>query len=770
MPRQSATSVSAAGASPRAPPALLTSTSSRGPTTVGQARHVVGRRYVALHRAAPDLLGERLEPVGPPRGAHHVEPLGREPTGRRRADPAAGPRHHCEAPPTAGRHRPRGAHAPTPAGRTAVGSTAIHVASAARAAGRPRRTTPSAEVLAALRRRAARATTTHASPRLGQPGHLRGHRAEHHRPPGEAGGPPAGAVQGRPHRLDGRVRRRGPRAGVRGRRGHVRAAAAARRPRPARCRRRSRWGRGGRAGPRSAPRLARRVVERHRVRHLPRRLRRGVRRRLRDEVPPRAPRLAVADDQPRAGRSTAIGGRAGEGCAGAPSRRRPRAPGGTEQGGGVAGDPPAVARLGRATEARGHDEVHVRQGTQQRAGAAATRARDTMTGDDRRGDEHDGRRDAVQPALDRRAGLRPDGPRRDRHAARSCPSSPSAPSTSAPARPSRRSPSGSTLIAELFFAVPAGAAGPPVRRAPRPAVGLRRRRRRLAGGLPRRVAADPHGGRLRARLHGVGLPRGAAGLPHRRRAVRDAGPGAVDARRGAPHRHVHRPVRRGPGHPPRGTEGRLRRGRRRRPGRRRARAGAAATSPPAHEAAAAQAAPTPVAGRVLWDHRRTYLTLGLGIMVIGAARSARVVLVPLWAEHVGLSAAARRRSSSGSAAAVEVAAVLPGRLGDGPVRPDLGRGARASSCSASAPCSLPLSARRTAVRLVALVGAVGNGLGLRHRHDPRRRQRTGARALAVPRRLAVRLRRRRQRRPGPHQRASRRGPGLGRGVRGHGCR
>ena len=42
--------------------------------------------------------------------------------------------------------------------------------------------------------------------------------------------------------------------------------------------------------------------------------------------------------------------------------------------------------------------------------------------------------------------------------------------------------------------------------------------------------------------------------------------------------------------------------------------------------------------RVLWDHRRTYLTLGLGIMVIGAARSARVVLLPLWAEHVGLAA------------------------------------------------------------------------------------------------------------------------------------
>ena len=29
---------------------------------------------------------------------------------------------------------------------------------------------------------------------------------------------------------------------------------------------------------------------------------------------------------------------------------------------------------------------------------------------------------------------------------------------------------------------------------------------------------------------------------------------------------------------------------------------------------------------MLWDHRRIYLTLGLGVMVIGAARSSRVVL------------------------------------------------------------------------------------------------------------------------------------------------
>ena len=33
------------------------------------------------------------------------------------------------------------------------------------------------------------------------------------------------------------------------------------------------------------------------------------------------------------------------------------------------------------------------------------------------------------------------------------------------------------------------------------------------------------------------------------------------------------------------------------------------------------------------------LTVGLGVLAIGLARSSRVVVVPLWAEHVGLDAA-----------------------------------------------------------------------------------------------------------------------------------
>ena len=42
---------------------------------------------------------------------------------------------------------------------------------------------------------------------------------------------------------------------------------------------------------------------------------------------------------------------------------------------------------------------------------------------------------------------------------------------------------------------------------------------------------------------------------------------------------------------------------------------------------------------VLLDHRRTLLTLGTAVIVIGASRSIRNTLLPLWADHIGMSPA-----------------------------------------------------------------------------------------------------------------------------------
>lgn len=44
--------------------------------------------------------------------------------------------------------------------------------------------------------------------------------------------------------------------------------------------------------------------------------------------------------------------------------------------------------------------------------------------------------------------------------------------------------------------------------------------------------------------------------------------------------------------------------------------------------------------RVMVDHRTLYLTLGLAVLLVGATRSARQVVLPLWGDHLGLEPAA----------------------------------------------------------------------------------------------------------------------------------
>ncbi len=125
----------------------------------------------------------------------------------------------------------------------------------------------------------------------------------------------------------------------------------------------------------------------------------------------------------------------------------------------------------------------------------------------------------------------------------------------------------------------------------------------------------------------------------------------------------------------------------------------------------AQAAGQPQASTraVLWEHRRVYLTLGLGILVIGAARSARVVLVPLWAAHVGLSATTTALVF-GIVGGVEMLLFYPA----GSVMDRFGRIWVAVPCVvllAVGMLALPLTHSALGVTAAALVSAVGNGLG-----------------------------------------------------------
>jgi MFS family permease len=103
------------------------------------------------------------------------------------------------------------------------------------------------------------------------------------------------------------------------------------------------------------------------------------------------------------------------------------------------------------------------------------------------------------------------------------------------------------------------------------------------------------------------------------------------------------------------------------------------------------------------------LTVGLGVLAIGLARSSRVVVVPLWAEHVGIGAA-QTSLVFAAAAFVEVVLFWPagtvmdrhGRVWVAvPVSVLLGLGLLA----------LPLTTTLAGVAALALVMGVGNGLG-----------------------------------------------------------
>ena len=62
---------------------------------------------------------------------------------------------------------------------------------------------------------------------------------------------------------------------------------------------------------------------------------------------------------------------------------------------------------------------------------------------------------------------------------------------------------------------------------------------------------------------------------------------------------------------------------------------------------------------VLLAHRRTLLTLGVAVVVISASRSVRNGLLPLWADHVGISASTTSLIFA-LAAAIDIAFFYPG--------------------------------------------------------------------------------------------------------------
>jgi MFS family permease len=112
---------------------------------------------------------------------------------------------------------------------------------------------------------------------------------------------------------------------------------------------------------------------------------------------------------------------------------------------------------------------------------------------------------------------------------------------------------------------------------------------------------------------------------------------------------------------------------------------------------------------VLGAHRRTLLTLGVAVIVIGASRSLRASLLPLWADGVGISASTTSLIFA-AAALIDVLFFFPG----GWLMDRRGRALVAVPVvlSVAVACFLlPLTATAVGVTAVMVLIAVGNGLG-----------------------------------------------------------
>lgn len=112
---------------------------------------------------------------------------------------------------------------------------------------------------------------------------------------------------------------------------------------------------------------------------------------------------------------------------------------------------------------------------------------------------------------------------------------------------------------------------------------------------------------------------------------------------------------------------------------------------------------------VLGPHRHVLSTLGLGVVLMGALRQARVVVIPLWAAHIGMSDSAASLVF-GVATAIDMAVIIPagyvmdrfGRLWTAvPSAAALGLGA----------ALLPATSRPWEIAALAVILGAGNGWG-----------------------------------------------------------
>lgn len=113
--------------------------------------------------------------------------------------------------------------------------------------------------------------------------------------------------------------------------------------------------------------------------------------------------------------------------------------------------------------------------------------------------------------------------------------------------------------------------------------------------------------------------------------------------------------------------------------------------------------------KVLLHYRRLFLTLGVGMLAVGAVRAARQTVLPLWADHLSINAETTSLVF-GIAGAVEMLIFYPaGRVMDTYGR--LAIAVPSMTLLGGAMMLLPLTSGVLTLTLVAVLMSIGNGIG-----------------------------------------------------------
>lgn len=119
--------------------------------------------------------------------------------------------------------------------------------------------------------------------------------------------------------------------------------------------------------------------------------------------------------------------------------------------------------------------------------------------------------------------------------------------------------------------------------------------------------------------------------------------------------------------------------------------------------------PMPTVGSLIVANRRLFLTIGIGVVLVSAVRSARQVVVPLWADNLGLEPAATSLIY-GLSGAIDMLVFYPaGKLMDKKGRNWVA--VPSMTLMGIALLLMPLTTGGVSLLLVALLIGFGNGIG-----------------------------------------------------------